>query len=64
MKQYLKNSKDWIVQNATIETLAIWADDSENLKTWLVPRLEKFSQGDKKSVAKRAEKWISKLNDN
>lgn len=63
LKTNLDSSGDWIVQNTTIETLSHWANTDENLKSWLIPRLEKFSVSDKKSVAGRAKKMLSMLKD-
>jgi hypothetical protein len=56
LKTNLDNTNDWIVQNTTIETLAFWAREDEELKHWLLPRLEKLEKSDKKSVAGRAKK--------
>lgn len=58
MKNNLENSNDWIVQNTTIETLALWAKDEDGLKQWLVPRLKNFEKSDRKSVAGRANKML------
>ncbi|MFK8013946.1 MAG: hypothetical protein AB8G17_00720 [Gammaproteobacteria bacterium] len=61
MRTYLSDSTDWIVQNTTIEALATWAVDDPRLKKWLLPVLRQFAKSDKKSVARRAAKWIDKL---
>ncbi len=61
MKKYLENSDDWIVQNATIETLASWAQQDAALRLWLCPKLQELTISDRKSVAKRAAKWLGKL---
>jgi hypothetical protein len=61
MKHNLENSKDWIVQNTTMETLTIWSKEDSDLKKWLVPRLNKFEKSDRKSVAGRAKKMLAML---
>jgi len=61
LKNNLDKSDDWIVQNTTIETLSTWAKDDEKLRLWIIPRLEKFSKNDKKSVAGRAKKMLNTL---
>jgi len=61
LKRYLKNSDDWIVQNSTIETLGTWSLENKKLSKWLIPKLESFVFSDKKSVAKRAKKWLISL---
>ena len=57
----LDNSNDWIVQNTTIETLTLWSRGNDDLKEWLIPRLEQFTKSSRKSVARRAEKALSRL---
>lgn len=59
MKNNLDNHNDWIVINTTMETLFEWSKTDESLKSWLVPRLEKFKNSDKKSIAGRAKKYLS-----
>lgn len=61
LKTNLETSNDWIVQNTTIETLAIWAKDDSDLKQWLVTRLRKFEKSHRKSVAGRAKKKLAML---
>ncbi|MEM1311907.1 MAG: hypothetical protein AAGF07_00380 [Patescibacteria group bacterium] len=61
MKNNLDNSNDWIVQNTTIETLSKWARADSELQSWLVPRLKKFVDSQRKSVASRAEKMLKIL---
>ena len=56
MKQNLAHHQDWIVLNQTMETLGKWSRNNEELKSWLQPHLERLSNDDRKSVAKRAEK--------
>ena len=61
MKHNLANHDDWIVLNATIETLAAWAADDGDLSEWLRPHLQRLSTDSRKSVAKRASKKLSAL---
>lgn len=61
LKHNLQTSDDWIVQNTTMETLAIWATEDSDLKQWLIPRLQKFEKSHRKSVAGRAKKKLAML---
>lgn len=49
---------DWIVQNTTSESLAHFARESTELKSWLKPELIKLTKSRHKSVARRAQKLI------
>lgn len=61
IKNYLESSDDWIVQNRSIETLSTWALDDPKLQEWIVPKLEVFASGKRKSVAGRAQNWLERL---
>ncbi len=61
MKTNLEQERDWIVINMTIETLANWAKQDEDLQDWLVPRLVDFSNDTRKSIASKSTKWLAKL---
>lgn len=61
LKKYLDTSDDWIVQNNSIETLGTWALDDPKLATWLVPHLAAFAASPRKSVARRAQRWLDRL---
>jgi hypothetical protein len=61
LKINLEKTNDLIVQNTTIETLSTWAKDDEKLRLWIIPRLEKYSKSDRKSVAGRAKKMLNSL---
>lgn len=61
MKRNLENRDDWIVLNATIETLALWASNDDELASWLRPRLERLAHDERKSVARRATKKLKTL---
>jgi len=61
MKRNLSSHDDWIVLNATIETLSDWAMADQGLMRWLKPHLERLSADSRKSVASRAAKKRRKL---
>ena len=61
LKRNLMTNKDWIVQNHTMETLGTWAETDEDLRTWLVPQLERLVDDHRKSVAGRARKLLDRL---
>ena len=52
---------NWIVQNMCIQTLGTWAQEDEDLKKWLVPKLKKLSKDKRKSVSKRSLSYFKKL---
>jgi len=62
LKTNLEQSNDWIVQNNTIETLGAWARSDEELRRWLLPRLDNLINGGRKSVEARATKIKNTLN--
>lgn len=61
MKRNLSSHDDWIVLNATIETLSDWAMADQGLRRWLKPHLERLSADRRKSVVSRAAKQRRKL---
>lgn len=61
MKRNLAHHDDWIVLNATMQTLAAWAEGDQALKLWLKPHLERLSANRRKSVASRATKALRAL---
>ncbi len=61
MKRNLETHQDWIVLNATIETLSNWAKEDSSLAQWLRPHLERLSKDSRKSVAARASKKLKVL---
>lgn len=61
LKTNLTRSNDWIVLNHTMETLATWAKEDDNLWVWLKPHLERLAGDSRKSVAKRAGKLLASL---
>jgi len=58
LKTYLSESKDWIVLNNTIDTLGTWAKKDGDLKAWLRPHLKCLAKDSRKSVAKKAGRFL------
>lgn len=58
MKNHIEESRDWIVLNHTMETLAQWAHDDDELEAWLIPHLAQFAEDPRKSIAKRAQRLL------
>ncbi|MBD0401404.1 hypothetical protein [Flammeovirga sp. EKP202] len=61
MKYNLENNNDWIVLNQTMETLFKWSKKEETLKVWIQPHLVRLSKDERKSVSKRALKYLETL---
>lgn len=61
MKYNLENHNDWIVLNQTMETLFKWSKKEEALKVWIQPHLVRLSKDERKSVSKRALKYLETL---
>ncbi len=61
MKANLDSHQDWIVINNSMQTLGNWAKDDEELRQWLLPRLERFTGETRKSIAGRAKKLLASL---
>ena len=61
VKRNLAEHDDWIVLNNSIEYLARLAKSDAELKTWLLPHLERCSTDPRKSVSRRAAKHLSAL---
>ncbi len=62
MKTNLENHTDWIVLNATMDTLGKWSKKNDQLKTWLLPHLERLQLDERKSISGRATKILAQLN--
>jgi len=58
MKKNLAEHQDWIVLNATMDTLGKWSNNDDALKHWLKPHAERLSHDSRKTVAKRASKLL------
>jgi len=58
MKDNLEKHTDWIVLNMTMETLAKWAENDEELKKWLKPQFEKLANDKRKSVSNKANRLM------
>lgn len=61
VKYNLATHQDWIVLNQSMETLGKWAKKDGGLKSWLKPHLERLERDGRKSVAKKAAKWMGVL---
>ena len=61
VQRNLAEHQDWIVLNNSIEVLTEWAEDDRGLAAWLVPHLERLTGDARKSVAKRAVKYLAIL---
>lgn len=61
MQRNLADHDDWIVLNATTETLSAWAAGDQDLRKWLLPHLKRLSSDGRKSVASRASKKLRTL---
>ncbi|MEM9344934.1 MAG: hypothetical protein AAGA87_18010 [Pseudomonadota bacterium] len=61
MQRNLAEHDDWIVLNTTMETLFAWSETDPNLAAWLRPHLERLAEDPRKSVAKRATKYLGKV---
>lgn len=59
MQRNLAHHNDWIVLNTTMETLYLWSKDDPELETWLTPHLQRLTKDKRKSVSKRAEKYLA-----
>ncbi|MCG8440176.1 MAG: hypothetical protein MI723_00055 [Caulobacterales bacterium] len=58
MQRNLEHHDDWIVLNATMDSLAEWAEEDAALRKWLRPHLERLSTDPRASVASRATKKL------
>ena len=61
LKNNLENEPDWIVQNTTMESLKYFSASDDKLMKWLKPELKKRTKSKHKSVARRAEKYLSSI---
>jgi len=61
VKNNLATHTDWIVLNNSMDALAGWAKQDDDIKTWMRPHLERLQNDNRKSVAKRATKFHQQL---
>ncbi len=61
LQKNLLESDDWIVLINSIETLAEWAKDNDELKSWLKSHLTRLTGDPRKSVAAKASKLMKAL---
>jgi hypothetical protein len=58
LRHNLEQHNDWIVLNMTMETLGQWAKEDKGVKEWLHPHLERLAMDPRKSISKKANKWL------
>lgn len=58
MKGNLSEHDDWIVLNTTMNVLSDWAKDDAALKVWMEPHLQRLAKDPRKSVSKKAQKFL------
>jgi len=63
MQRNLEHHQDWIVLNTTMDTLAQWADQDSDLRSWLLPQLQKLRHDKRRSVARKAVKISTRLSE-
>lgn len=61
VKCNLADDSDWIVLNNSIDYLTPRAATDHDLRDWLIPHLNRHADDARKSVAKRAQKALTKL---
>lgn len=61
LQSNLEHHTDWIVLNTTMDTLFKWSKKDLNLKKWLTPHLKRLAKDSRKSVAKKAVKFLGQL---
>lgn len=61
VQRNLAEHSDWIVLNNSIEYLLARAPRDVKLRAWLLPHLHRLAKDHRKSVARRAEKALAKL---
>lgn len=61
MQRNLARHTDWIVLNTTMEVLFGWSDGNVDLAGWLRPHLERLAGDARKSVSRRAGKYLAAL---
>ena len=60
LKEFMITCDDWIVQNMCIQTLGTWAQEDEDLKKWLAPKLKKAFERKEKKCLKKISKLFKK----
>lgn len=56
LRKNLAEHSDWIVLNATMDTLGKWSKKDLGLRVWMEPHLDRLEKDSRKSVAGRAKK--------
>jgi len=63
MQRNLEQHQDWIVLNTTMDTLAQWAEQDPDLRSWLLPQLQKLQHDKRGSVVRKAVKISTRLSE-
>jgi hypothetical protein len=61
LKHNLATHSDWIVLNNSMQVLADWAVNDEELRQWLTPHLHRLREEKRKSIANRAKKLLKQF---
>lgn len=61
MQHNLAHHHDWIVLNTTMDVLGGWSKHNPDLKKWLQPHLQRLTADNRKSVARKATKWLDEM---
>lgn len=61
MQKNLAEHDDWIVLNNSMKVLGAWADDDEDLRSWLRPHARRLAEDPRKSVASNARKLLRRV---
>lgn len=61
MQRNLASHDDWIVLNNSMKVLGSWADDDEDLRSWLGPHAERLATDPRKSVASNARRLLDRI---
>ncbi len=61
LKNNLSTHNDWIVLCQTTETLGRWAKKDHELKSWLLPHLQRLGKDRRNAVSKKAQKTLAML---
>ena len=53
IKNFMKSSNNWIVQNACVQTLGAWAAEDKSLRQWLLRALKPCQKTKEKPSPKK-----------
>ena len=61
LKRNLSQSKDWIVINCTMDSLAKFSRENPRLRQWFIGVLREYQTNEYKSISSRAKKLLAQL---